>query len=456
MTEIKYGLNEAPPALSVPAFGLQHVLTMLGATVAVPSIIAGAYGLDASETSKLISSVLFVMGFATLLQVTVGSRLPLIQGSSFAFLPAMLYVSTLYSGNEGLAYAAGAFMIGSVIQFFLGFSQVAGRLQSVLTPVVIGPTVIVIGLSLFGAGGGQAAGNWWIASLTIILIAIFSFGIRGLTGLSNRETSNFSIKTVPVVLAIFLVWVFSLILTVLGVFSDESVSAVRISQVAEQSWFRLPEMFPWGLPRFDFNIVLIFIIAYLVSTVESIGDYNAINEITSADGRLLEPKQVNRGILAEGIACFFAGVFGANPTTSYSENIGVVGITGIASRVVIIAGAIILIIAGLLPKVGGFLATIPSPIMGGLYCVLFGMIAGVGIRYASKANLNSMRNVSIMGLALFLGFALPAVFSNPDTQANIAQTLGQNISTVVIGIVTSNMAVTALTALILDRLLQDS
>ena len=452
MKALRYQIDEHPKLSVLPLFGLQHVLTMLGATVAVPSIIAGAYGLNSAQTALLISNVLIAMGLATLIQTRFGTRLPIIQGSSFAFLPALLYVSSIHSGAEGLAYASGAIIVGAILQSFLGISKVAGLIQRVLTPVVIGPTILVIGLSLFSVGGNQASSNWPLALTTIALIMVFSFG------LSFRSRDSVHVRSwtsvFPVVLAIGVLWVGCAAGSLFGLIQESSAAFVNLTNVASSNPIKLSNyIFPWGMPQFDLSFLLIFIIAYLVSTVESIGDYNAVNDIARRDPEELAPETVNKGIMAEGFGCFFAGLMGANPTTSYGENIGVIGITGVASRVVVMVAAGLLLVAGLLPVVGALLASIPTPVMGGLYCVLFGMIAGIGLRYAVKADLSSMRNVSIMGFSIFFGFAIPSVFASAELKAATIELMGSGFGDVFLGVVTSNMDITAFSALFWDLLL---
>lgn len=454
MTSLKYAIDENPGLGSLPFFGLQHVLTMLGATVAVPSILAGAFGLSSSEGALLISNVLIAMGIATLIQTRLGSRLPIIQGSSFAFLPALIYVSTVHGGTEGLAYASGAIIVGAIMQAFLGFSQVAGFVQKILTPVVIGPTIMVIGLSLFSVGGGQAATSWPVSLLTIALILVFSFGLVLIGGKKTDGKRSWT-SIYPVVLAVGLLWIGCAVLSLLGVLSNNHAAYIDLSTIAAGSPIKTSGyIFPWGVPKFEASYIVIFMIAYLVSTIESIGDYNAVNDIAKEQPETLEAETVNRGITSEGVGCFIAGLLGANPTTSYGENIGVIGITGVASRLVVMAAGGILIVAGLLPIFGTLLASIPAPIMGGLYCVLFGMIAGVGLRYAVRADLNSMRNVSVMGFALFFGFAVPSVFASPDAKSAALALFGSGMGDVLLGVVTSNMAITAISALLLDNILR--
>jgi len=154
------------------------------------------------------------------------------------------------------------------------------------------------------------------------------------------------------------------------------------------------------------------------------------------------------------MSCSLASILGSTPTTSYSENIGVIGITRVASRKVVVGSGIILIIAGAIPLFGNILASIPNPIMGGLYVILFGMIMGIGLRYSARADLTSMRNVSIIGFSLFFGLALSTALSSPDVEKEISTMLTSGVKDIIFGIGKSSMAVTAISAFILDKVLQ--
>lgn len=451
---LKYNVEEKPGLSRIPWLSLQHVLAMLGATIAVPTIVAGGFGLNSEQTSLFISNVLLCMGIATLLQTLLGSRLPIIQGSSFAFLPALLYLGSQVPGTLGLQYAAGAIIIGGVLQASLGLSRVAGLLQGILTPVVIGPTIVVIGLSLFKVGAQQASTNWLVSLATIALVFAFSFSIgsrkvpgRALKGLEN-------IRLYPIALTILIVWGACLVLSLLDFIPATNPAYVDLSTMMYSGLYRTQQLiFPWGAPKFDLAFFVIFVVAYLVSVVESIGDYNAVSGIINDSASSLSSDVINKGVTAEGAGCIIAGALGGAPTTSYSENIGLIGITGVASRIVVVGAGALLVIAGLLPVVGGVLGSIPIPLMGGLYCVLFGIITGVGLRYVALADLGSMRNVSIMGFSIFFGFAVPEAFTDVVLEVRMQEMIGRSLTDTVMGIAKSSMAVTAIVSLLLDRLL---
>lgn len=438
---LKFAVNENPPFPSLPILGLQHTLTMLGGTIAVPTIIAQSFGLDVIQTAEFISNVLIAMGLATLLQVLIGSRLPIVQGSSFAFVPAILYVSTLHPGIEGLAYVSGSVILCAFLQIILGLSGAVDFLKKIFTPVVVGPTIMIIGISLFSVGGAQASSNWLISIPTIAIILVCSFGF-----LKNPSFLGKYLAMFPVILAIALMWIICFFLSQNGFFLNTNSGYVSLDVFDDAAIIKTSSyIMPWGIPKIDLLLIPIFVVSYIVSTIESIGDYNAVNDITHRNPKKLTSRRIGKGIFSEGLGCVIAGILGSNPTTSYSENIGVIGATGVASRRVIIAAALFLILMGVFPIFTLLLATIPSPIMGGVYCVLFGIIIGIGIKYSAKSDLSSMRNVTIIGMSLFVGLAVPSAFQDTD--------LLKTLNEIIVGLVTSNMAMTALCALALDMTL---
>ena len=453
MRKMEYGLNDTPILKKAIPLSLQHILTMLGATVAVPTIVASFFGLNGNDTAIFISNVLLAMGIATIIQVLLGTKLPIIQGSSFAFLPPIIYTSSIYPGVEGLQYMTGALLVGGLIQAFLGFSGLAGKLQKHLTPVVIGPTIMAIGLSLYSVAGDKISTNWTVAFITIVLIFIFSFGIK------NTKQTNWLISSLslyPIVFTIVVMWSICFALSLLGVVSEASSIYIGFPNWNDISLFKTEWILTWGMPKLNMSILFVFIISYLISTVESIGDYNAINDIVSEKkgNNSVNENITNRGVISEGLSCSLASILGSTPTTSYSENIGVIGITRVASRKVVVGSGIILMIAGAIPLFGNILASIPNPIMGGLYVILFGIIMGIGLRYAARADLTSMRNVSIIGFSLFFGLALSTALSSPDVEKEISSILTAGVRDIVFGIGKSSMAVTAISAFILDKVLQ--
>ena len=271
---------------------------------------------------------------------------------------------------------------------------------------------------------------------SIFLIILFSQYLR---------SKNRTFELYPILLAIVTAWVVSGIFTVLGIFPEGHPSHTSLENLSNAPWFRIPYPFQWGFPQFGVAAIVGIFAGYIASIVESIGDYYACARLSGAP--MPSKETINRGITFEGIGCFIAGVFGTgNGTTSYSENIGAIGLTRVGSRRVVQAGAVIMILLGTVSKFGALFTTIPQPIVGGMYCAMFGMITAVGLSNLQFVDLNSTRNLFILGFAFFMGLSIPEYFIQNPLQlepvwlANIFNTLGS-----------TGMAVGAFSALILDN-----
>ncbi len=456
---LRYTVEENPPFKFLLFYSSQHIVTMLGATIAVPILVASQFDLDAAATGLLISNVLLCMGTATFIQSTLGTRLPIVQGSSFAFLPPMLLVGTQFQSNGdpeiALRVISGAIILGSIFQIGLGFLGVAGKIQKILTPVVVGPVIIAIGLSLFGSAADLAGKHWGFASLTIILVFVFSY--LKLKGASGSITSI--LNSIPVLSSVTIVYAICLVLTLIGEIEEDHAAYVDLSN-SSLTWFRASNpFFSWGFPIYSLQSFITILFAYIVITFESIGDYNAIAETSefvdpdlTADDKMsqhnkVSEKRVNKGIIAEGVANLFSGIIGAVPTTSYAENIGLVGLTRIASRRVVAFAGVLLIISGLIPPIAGVLRSLPDPLIGGLYCVLLGTITGIGIQITAKADTSNFRDMSIIGITVFLSFVIPDFSQNVEVQGD------SGLRDVFIGIAKSHMAVAAIVGFMLDNLI---
>lgn len=452
-TGMRFGLDDVPrPFPKAFGLGLQHVLTMFGATVAVPLLLGPQMGLEAAELAILVSSVMIASGVATFLQVTIGTRLPIIQGVSFAFLgPFFAIIAGTAGGGVTMQYVAGAIIAGAALEIVLGYSGLFGKVREFISPVVIGPVIALIGLALFEVGAPQAGLDWWLAGTVIAGAFLFSLVLA-------PRVRFFGLF--PILLAVLVAYALAAALTVTGVYTPDHAGYVDFGGVAAAPWVRnvvgdFSVFFPWGLPQFSLGFVLATLAGYLVSMIESFGDYYAINR--AAQGPELTAKQVNRGIGAEGIGCAFTGLFGGFASTSYTENIGLVALTRVASRYVVYIAAALLVVLGLVTKFGAVVATIPEPIVGGLYCTLFGLIASIGLSNSARADLSSQRNQLIIGFCLFMGLSVPAYFSGvpslgyPAQVVSIpgAQWLGDMIQT----IGSTGMAVAAILGLLLDNLI---
>jgi uracil-xanthine permease len=469
-----YGLDDRPELSRSLVLGAQHVLTMFGATVSVPLLFGPVMGMSAADTARLISSVMLCSGLATLVQVKFGSKLPIVQGVSFSFLAAFFLIIGQASseaetlgvpvGPLAMQYIAGAIILGALFEMVIGFSGLVGVLRKLLSPVVIGPVIMLIGLALFQHGAPKAGTHWPIAGLTILLIIIFSLVLS--------RTRRF-FQLFPILTAVILVTTLCFILSKMGVFSAGHPSHVNLEAVRESAWLRLSPgelFFPWGMPKFHLGFFLAVLAGYLASIIESIGDYHAVSAMAGAGDPTR--RQLSRGIGAEGVGCFLTGVFGGFASTSYSENIGLVGLTKVASRWVVVVGGIILVVLGIFGKFGGIAAAIPGPVVGGLYCALFGLISAIGVQQLARADLSSDRNLFISGFSLFMGLSVPAFFAargsvegmQPGQMLALYQPTGEGLMAAMpptlAGIVTSmgstGMAVAAIFGLLLDNLVPGS
>ncbi len=461
-----FGLDDRPPLGQSIVLAAQHVLTMFGATVSVPLLFGPAMGMSPAETAVLISSVMLASGVATLIQTTVGSRLPIVQGVSFSFLAAFFLIVAeanreaielgVATGPLAMRYIAGAILAGAVVEIAIGWSGLAGTLKRLLSPVVIGPVIMLVGLALFQHGAPKAGTHWPTAGLTIVLIILFSLVL-------SKRSRVF--RLFPILMAVIAVTTLCWLLSRGGAFPPGHPAHVSLVAAEQAEWVRWQLLLPWGPPKFHAGFFFAVLAGYLASMIESIGDYHACSQM--AGGGDPSARQLSRGIGAEGLGCAVTGLVGGFASTSYSENIGLVGLTKVASRHVVQVGAVLLIILGIFGKFGGIAAAIPGPVVGGLYCALFGLIAAIGVQQLARADLTSDRNLFIAGFSLFMGLSIPAYFNAATGNLQPGQTLASYLPTAegllaalppaVAGIVTSigstGMAVAALLGIALDNLI---
>jgi nucleobase transporter 1/2 len=437
--------------------GIQQYLTMFGATVLVPLIIGGAMKVPIEEQAILISTVFFCMGIATLIQQSpIGNRLPIVQGSSFSFLPPTFAIIGLVSAQSlgwqvMIQQVAIAIMVASLFEIILGYTGLMGYIKRAISPVVIAPTITMIGISLFALGIPAMSTNWGISIITIACLILFS-----------QVFARFSrvFLLFPVLLAILAGWIASLIGSATGLISAENAAYMlgeRLGAIRAAPWFTIRHMIPFKFGFPDFGSIFIagafgMLAGYLASMIESIGDYYSCSRISG--GPVPTERMISRGLGAEGIGCLIAGLFqSVAATTSYSENIGAIGLTRVASRRVIRAGAIVMLVIPLLGKFSTALATMPDPVKGAMYVGLFGMIAAVGLSNLQFVNLNNARNLFVIGICLFAGLSMNAHFSNNPIDWSGAGQVAEVLGNILQAIFTSAMSVTAIVGLILDNLL---
>ena len=433
MTDISIGTpaqlrdpDYTPPLMKAVPLGIQHVLAMFVSNVTPAIIVAGAAGFgfgsnspDFPELLYLIQMSMLFAGVATLFQTIgmgpVGARLPVVQGTSFAFIPIMIPL-VAGKGVDGLAALFGGIVIGGIFHACLGFF--IGRIRFALPPLVTGLVVTMIGLALvrvgvqYAAGGVPAIGtaeygsllNWTVALVVIVVTLGLKFFARGMLSVSA-------------VLVGLLVGYVVAILT--GMLTVSSIAASWSNAAA----FALPDPFRYG---FEFSLAAIigFSLMAIVSAVETVGDVSGIAK--GGAGREATEEEITGATFADGLGTAIAGVFGGLPNTSFSQNVGLIAMTGVMSRHVVTIGAIFLIVCGLIPKVGGLIRTVPIEVLGGGVIVMFGMVVAAGVSMLSEVDWNR-RNMVIFAVSLSLGLGLqlePDALQHLPSTAKILLTSG--------------------------------
>lgn len=453
---INYTVTEVPPFFTSMLLGLQHYLTMLGATVLIPLLLCPAMGADGLQTAEVISSIFFVSGMNTLLQTTVGDRLPIVQGGSFAFLPPtfqIIFNAELQAiedpserFEQTMRTIQGAIIVAGLVQMAIGYSGIVTVLLRYLSPITIAPVIASIGLGLYNVGFNGVSACWSLGLTQLFTIILFSQYLKGISLGGIKWFSLF-----PVVLAIFVTWSLGAILTASDVWDEGNPCRTDSKRdiLTESPWFRVPYPFQWGLPIFRAYAIVPMFGGSLASMVESIGDFFSCARLSGAPPPT--PGIISRGLGCEGIGVLLAGLVGTgNGTTSYAENIGAIAVTGVGSRVVVQCGAVIIIFVSLIAKVGALFATMPNSMTSGMYCALFGLIVAVGLSNLQYIDLNSARNQFIVGFAIFNSMSIAGpggyfanVEGNPFGDSNFAAIL--------LAIFSSPMIIAFLAAFILDN-----
>ena len=421
----KYDLEGIPPFGEALILGLQHVFAMFLSNIAVPILVASAAGITGADTTVLVQSAMVMAGIATVIQCypvwKMGARLPIVMGTSFGFLPTNLSIAKTHgiSGLLGASFMGGLF--GGVLGFFIK------PLRKFFPKIVTGTVVLAIGLSLFPTGitamaGGSGAKdfgslkNWLVSLLVMSIVLVLNHVGKGM------------IKTSSILIAI-----------VVGYVLAFGLNMVEFEPIARAAWFSIPT--PLYFPMtFHFNAILPMLIMFVVTSVETIGDVTAL----TSGGLDREPSdaELSGSIIANGFTSSLGALVGSLPNTSFSQNIGMISFTKIMSRFVVALGSGALILAGLMPKFGALISTLPQPVIGGASIIIFSQITLTGIEILSSETLDERAKV-IIGLSLIFGLGLTQV---PAATANLPQVLGLLIGE-------SGIVVTCLVSIVLNLLI---
>lgn len=384
-----YKLDGRVPVMKAIPFGLQHILAMFVANLTPITIIAGAGGLSQAEIAVLLQNAMFVAGIATLIQLypvwKIGSKLPIVMGVSFTFVTVLCTVAA----NYGYPAVIGAVICGGIFEGIIGLF--AKYWRKIIAPIVAASVVTAIGYSLFtvGArsfGGGYtedfgSASNLLLGTITLVVCLGWNIFAKGY------------LKQLSVLAGLIVGYIVAIIM-----------GKVDLSVIFSEGIISLPKLLPYS-PEFHIGAIFSVAIIFLVSAAETIGDTTAM--VSGGLDRDITSEEISGSLACDGFASTISALFGCPPVTSFSQNVGLVNMTKVINRFTIATGAGCMILAGLLPPVGNFFASLPESVLGGCTIMMFGTIMVSGIQMIAKAGF-TQRNITIAALSLSVGIGFTA------------------------------------------------
>ncbi len=435
-------VDEKLPAGRLAALGLQHVLVMYAGAIAVPLIVGRALKLSPEQVAMLISADLFACGIVTLIQSFgmtkwFGIKLPVMMGVTFAAVGPMVAFANAVPGVDGARAIFGAIIGAGVISMII--APLVSKLLRFFPPVVTGTIIAIIGISLMRVGVGWAMGGPANLAQSVDVPKLIAMvdGVKAgaqtaaaaaaaasavapalkLPGpIPMVNSMNYGALDNLAIAAAVLLFILLLVKYTKGFIANISVllgivggCAVAIAmgkmnfdKVGKAAWFDLVTPFAFGMPTFDILMILTMVVVMIVVMIESTGMFLALSDLT---GKKISQAELAAGLRTDGLGTLIGGVFNTFPYTSFSQNVGLVGVTGVKSRWVCVAGGVIMVILGLLPKMAAFVEAIPQFVLGGAGLVMFGMVAATGIRILSTVDYKGNRN-NLYIVALAVGFGL--------------------------------------------------
>lgn len=430
-------VDEVLPAPRLAALGIQHVLVMYAGAIAVPLIVGRALKLDPEQVAFLISADLFVCGVVTIIQSFgatqwFGIKLPVMMGVTFAAVGPMVAMANANQGPDGARMIFGAIIGAGVVAMLI--APLVSRMLRFFPPVVTGTIIVVIGASLMRIGINWIFGNpvgptaprliapehaEWLKTMTDMAAAtgstipaipqklalaatvpnpayapLTNVGISAVVLLSILAIARFGkgfMSNIAVLLGI-----------VIGGVLTASLGMMNFDKVASAGWFELITPLHFGMPIFDPILIVTMVLVMIVVMIESTGMFLALGDMT---GKKVTQPMLSAGLRTDGLGTIIGGLFNTFPYTSFSQNVGLVGVTGVKSRFVCVAGGVILIILGLVPKMGALVEALPTVVLGGAGLVMFGMVAATGIRILSNVDFKTNRN-NLFLVAVSIGFGM--------------------------------------------------
>jgi uric acid transporter len=435
MTTLTHPVDERLPSGKLAALGLQHVLVMYAGAVAVPLIVGRALKLSPEQVAMLISADLFCCGIVTLLQSLgatqwFGIRLPVMMGVTFASVAPMVAMANNTPGVAGAGLIFGAIIGAGVISILI--APLVSRMLRFFPPVVTGTIIAVIGISLMRIGINWIFGNpfgptapkivnpehaQWLADITALAGSGGAPAVpKGLALVGTVDNPKYaqlahigiaSAVLVSIVLIAkyakgFLANISVLLGIVVGGVMATALGLMNFDKVAKAGWFELVLPFAIAPPVFDPILILTMTLVMIVVMIESTGMFLALGDMT---GKKVDQPMLTAGLRTDGVGTLIGGIFNTFPYTSFSQNVGLVGVTGVKSRFVCVAGGVILMVLGLLPKMAALVESLPTFVLGGAGLVMFGMVAATGIRILATVDFKSNRN-NLFVVAISIGIGM--------------------------------------------------
>ena len=431
-------VDEKLPLIRLSALGLQHVLVMYAGAVAVPLIIGRALKLTPEQVAMLISADLFACGLVTLIQSLgftkwFGIKLPVMMGVTFAAVGPMVAFANAQPGVDGARAIFGAIIGAGIVSMII--APLVGRMLRFFPPVVTGTIIAIIGISLMRVGVGWAMGgpafmaqnvdvprlvemtNLIEPALTAPVAPGAAAPVVKLPGpipmVDNPAYGNLEHLAIAAAVLVFILLLVKfakgfianisvLLGLVLGCVIAIALGQMTFDKVGKANWFDIVTPFAFGMPTFDIVMILTMVLVMIVVMIESTGMFLALSDMTD---KPINQKQLTAGLRTDGLGTLIGGIFNTFPYTSFSQNVGLVGVTGVRSRYVCVAGGVIMLILGMLPKMAAFVESIPIFVLGGAGLVMFGMVAATGIRILASVDFKNNRH-NLYIVALSIGFGL--------------------------------------------------
>lgn len=424
--KLMYGINDKPKLTMQILLGLQHIFAAFGGIIVVPLVIGSALGFDAATSTALMSATILAAGIATFIQSKgigpIGSKTACIMGTDFTFATPAIAVGSV----AGLPGIIGATILGALVEVILSFF--IKPIMKFFPPLVTGTVICLIGLTLLPvsidwSAGGSGASDYG----SMINIAIAAF-VMIFTILLNHYGKGI-ISSASILIGMIVGYIICI-----------PLGMIDFSTVKEASWISFPKIFQYGVD-FNFKYVIPFIPAYLVTTIETVGCLKAISQVSGIKD---DPKRIGKGVLSDGVGSAIAGCLGTFPNTSFSQNVGIIPLTKVASRYVAIMAGILLVILGLLPKFAALINIMPQPVLGGVGIVMFGTVAAAGIQTLSSVKLT---NKNLLVIATSIGLGLGVTF-RPEILSSLPEWMTMIFSS---GISTGTIVALVLNIILKER-----